>query len=139
VAVYRVSAGNAPGTKTRAAPPPRAPRPTAVPEDLRQRVLRHAALLGAIWVLLLAVDLATGAPFWAQWPGIGMAALVALEASPLLARGGLNAGYARVLVIIGTLALINLFTWTGYPWALWPAGGLVFLELVRRLWDRSPR
>ena len=139
VAVYRVSAGNAPGTKTRAAPPPRTPRPPTAPDNLRQRVLRHAALLGAIWVLLLAVDLATGAPFWAQWPGIGMAALVALEASPLLVRGGLNARYARVLVIIGTLALINLFTWTGYPWALWPAGGLVFLELVRRLWDRSPR
>ncbi len=118
-------------------PRPPTPRPSDTgPDDLRQRVLRHATLLGAIWVLLLVVDLATGAPFWAQWPGIGMAALVALEASPLLVRGGFKARYARGMVIIGTLALINLFTWKGYPWALWPAGGLVFLELVRRLWDR---
>jgi hypothetical protein len=66
-----------------------------------------------------------------------MAALVGLEASPLLARGWFTVHFARGMVIVATLALINLFTWHGYPWALWPAGGLVFVELVRRLWDRS--
>jgi adenylate cyclase len=140
VAVYRISSGDAPLDGDRRQPSTRARRtprdPTPVADDLRQRVLRHATLLGTIWVLLLVVDLATGGPFWAQWPGIGMAALVALEASPLLVRGWFKTQYARSMVIIGTLALINLFTWNGYPWALWPAGGIIFIELVRQFWDR---
>ena len=98
---------------------------------------RHAKLLGAIWALLLVVDPADpGHRFWAQWPGIAMAAVVGREASPLLVRGWFKIQYARGMVIIGTLALINLFTWNGYPWALWPAGGIVFIELVRQFWDR---
>jgi adenylate cyclase len=137
VAVYRVALREGlAGTKRRVPRPSRRPQPAAPASDLRQRVLRHAALLGAIWAMLLVVDLSTGGPMWAQWPGLGMAVLVALEAAPLLARGGFELRYVRGAVIIAMLALINLFTWHGYPWALWPAGGLVLIELVRRLWDR---
>lgn len=135
VAVYRVSPG---GTSAHAAPraPSRRPRQPAPPPDgLRQRVIRHAKLLGAVWLLLAAIDLATGGPVWAHWPAIGMATLVALEAAPLAVRGWFKVQYARGLVIIAVLALINLFTWHGYPWALWPAAGLVFLAVVRQWWQ----
>jgi adenylate cyclase len=141
VAVYRVSLGKkqrsaAQGGRT--ARPSRTPeRATPAPGDLRARVVRHAKLLGAIWAVLFVVDLATGAPFWAHWPGIAMAALVALEAAPLLVGGWFKLQYARGVVIVGALALINLFTWSGYPWVMWPAGALIAIELIRRLGLRS--
>lgn len=141
VAVYRVSLGKKQRSwvlGARKVHPSRAPkRAKPVLDDLRKRVVRHAVLLGAIWAVLFVVDLVTGSPFWAHWPGIAMAALVALEASPLFVRGWFKLQYARGVVIVGTLALINLFTWSGHPWVLWPAGALIAIELIRQLGVRS--
>ena len=141
VAVYRVSHGK---KKHSAAHSARKVRPSQTPEratpapgDLRERVIRHAKLLGAIWVVLFVIDLASGAHFWAHWPGIAIAALVALEATPLFARGWFKVQYVRGMVIVGALALINLLTWSGYPWVMWPAGALIAIELIRRLGVRS--
>lgn len=144
VSVYRVSLDKKqrkPGRKTHSA---RKDRPSRTPEratpdlgDLRERLIRHAKLLGAIWVALLVVDLVTGAPFWAHWPGIAIAVLVALEAAPLFVRGLFNLQFARGVVIVGGLALVNIVTWSGYPWVLWPAGALIAIELIRRLGVRS--
>ena len=143
VAVYRVSSGkkrHGAAHAARKARPSRAPEhATAAPGDLRQRVVRHAKLLGAIWAVLFVVDLVTGAPFWAHWPGTAMAALTALEAAPLFARGWFKLQYARGVVIVGALVLVNLFTWSGYPWVIWPAGALIAIELIRRLSVRSRR
>lgn len=137
VAVYRVSLGK---TRRKAARDAhkvhgsqRRERAASAPGDLRARVIRHVKLLGAIWAVLFMVDLATGSPFWAHWPGIALAALVGLEAAPLFVRGWFKLQYARGVVIVGALALINLVTWSGYPWVLWPAGALVAIELIRRL------
>jgi len=141
VAVYRVSLGK---KQRSAAPGARKARPTPRPEhapsasgDLRKRVIRHAQLLGAMWAVVFVVDLVTGASFWAHWPGLAMAALVALEAAPLFVRGWFKLQYARGVVIIGALVLINLFTWSGYPWVLWPAGALIVIGLIGRLGVRS--
>ena len=141
VAVYRVSLDNkrrrAARFARKARPPPTAERPTPAAIDLRQRVIRHAKLLGALWAVVFVIDLATGAPLWAHWPGIAMAALLGLEATPLFVRGWFKLLYARGVVIVGALALINLFTWSGYPWVMWPTGALIVIELVRRLSGRS--
>ena len=141
VAVYRLSLrGNQarPAQRPRQARPSRAPKhSTPVPGDLRQRIKRHATWLGALWILIVVIDLATGAPFWAHWPGIALATQVAWQAPPLLVGGKYLIQYARGLVIIGALALINLFTWAGYPWVLWPAAALIAIELIRRLSIRS--
>jgi adenylate cyclase len=144
VAVYRVSSGNKqrkPGKKKHSA---RKTHPSRTPEhvtpdlgDLQARVIRHAKLFGAIWAVLLAADLATGEPFWAHWPAIAMAMLVALEAAPLFVRGRFNLQFARGALIVGGLALINVITWSGYPWVMWPAGALIAIELLRRLGVRS--
>ena len=137
VAVYRVALGKKQRSAahgTRKSRPSRTPeRAPPAPGDLRERVIRHAKLLGALWAVLFVVDLATGAPFWAHWPGTAMAALAALEATPLFVRGWFKLQYARGMVIVGALALINLFTWSGYPWVLWPAGALITIELIRWL------
>ena len=144
VAVYRVSRGKkqgAPGKNKHSARNPHPPRmpehATPDPTDLRERVIRHAKLFGVIWVALLVVDLVTGAPFWAHWPGIAMTVLLALEAMPLFIRGRFNLQFARGVVIVGGLALVNLVTWSGYAWVMWPAGALIAIELIRRLGVRS--
>ncbi len=144
VAVYRVSRGKKQrnlGKKKHSARktgPSRTPeRATPDPGNLRERLIRRAKLLGAIWAALLLVDLVTGAPFWAHWPGIAMATLVALKAAPLFVRGWFKLQFARGVAIVGGLVLVNLFTWSGYPWVMWPAGALIAIELIRRLGVRS--
>ena len=137
VPVYRVSLGKKQHSARKARPSRTPERAIPDPGDLRERVIRHATLLGAIWAALLAVDLVTGEPFWAHWPGIAMTVLMALEAAPLFVRGRFNLQFARGVAIVGGLALVNLFTWSGYPWVMWPAGALIAIELVRRLGVRS--
>ena len=110
---------------------------TQVAEDLRERVIRHAKLAGAIWIALLVIDLATGPTFWAQFPGIVLVTLLMLEAAPLLRRRGFNLVSARAAAVVGGLALVNIFTWSGYWWVLWPAGAVTLMELIRRLGKKS--
>ena len=109
------------------------------PAEIYRKFLGGVVWYALVFVLpvLLVVNLSTGATFWAQWPAIAMVALVALQATPLFARGWFKLQYARGAVIVGALALINLVTWSGYPWALWPAGALVVIELARKLSVRS--
>jgi adenylate cyclase len=140
VAVYRVSssqdASRVEAGGAREAREPRAPAQTkATADDRRQRTIRRAAMLGAIWAVLLAVDLGTGPPFWAHWPGMAMATWLALDAAPLFAQGR-SPLVVRALVIVVALALVNLFTWSGYAWFLWPAGALLLFVLMRRLFAR---
>jgi adenylate cyclase len=139
VAVYRIAGAgrrDKRGRRRRQSPHP-SPEPSAPPEGLRARVVRHAIWLAALWGLLLVVDLVTGEPFWAHWPGLAMAALVGLEVPPLFLRGRYWVLYARGIVILVTLAVINLVTWHGYPWVLWCVAGFAAAEFLRRLFVRS--
>ncbi len=115
-------------------------RPEAAPDhdtqpddDLRHKVIRHAKILGSIWIGLLAINLLTGAGFWVQWPGLAMLAILALEASPLLVAGRFEKNTARVAITIAVLTLINLFSWSGTLWVIWPAGALIVVEVIRQI------
>lgn len=79
------------------------------------------------------VDLVTGTPFWAHCPGLVIVLVIALEATPLFVGGRFRLSYTRIVVIVVALAIVNLFTWSGYPWVIWPAAALVTVELFRRL------
>ena len=81
------------------------------------RLLRHRGL-----AMQRAVPVGEGA----------MAALLGLEAVPLFVRGWFKILNACGAVIVGALALINLFSWSGYGWVLWPASLLIIIEMVRR-------
>ena len=143
VSVYRLSLGKKARNPARNVDKARSIRnPVSfkpVSEDLRQRAIQHAKLFGAILLMLVMVDLATGTPFWAHWPGLALGTLIALKATPLFVRGWFKITYACGVVIIGALALVNLFTWSGYLWVMWPAAALITIELIRRLGVRSGR
>lgn len=103
--------------------------------DLRARVIRRLRLFAAIWVVLLAIDIGTGPPLWAHWPGLILAVLVGYRAAPLIARGWFTVAYVRIAVITAALLLANLFTWSGYLWAIWPAAVIILIVLVGRLFS----
>lgn len=140
VPVYGVSRGkgNRQSAKSKQRPY-KAPEPEVQDlEYIRQRFFRNAKLFGALGVALVVIDLVTGSPFWAHFPLIVSATLLLLSAASLMVPRGFNLLISRGAVIIVGLILINLVTWSGYFWALWPAGVLVFIEIVRRLgiWKR---
>jgi len=104
----------------------------------RESVIRYAGLVGAIWATLVAIDLVIGPRFWAHFPGIVLVTLLCLYASPLIVRHGFSLMFARGIVVAGGLLLINVATWSGYLCAMWPVGGILFIEIIRRLgfWKR---
>lgn len=124
-------------TRDRATPPePDHDIPTPDSTDdgaLRDKVILNAKIAGVIWVALAAINLATSGPFWAQWPGLAMVTLLALQAAPLFAAGRFDVRYARLVVIVCGLVLVNLFSWSGVAWVIWPAGALLVVEIIRRL------
>lgn len=144
VAVYSVALDGKPRSAPHEAavpekpsPPPPPPEaedlaPADLPADLKARVLHRGKLLAGIWAILATVDLLTGSGFWAHWPGIAMASAVAWDAAPLFVRGWFSVQYARGVVILATLAVINLLT-SSYPWVIWPAFAMVAIALIRRL------
>jgi adenylate cyclase len=111
----------------------------ATDKPVRWARLRHQArVLGVVWLGLVAIDVLTGAGAWAQWPGIAILTVLGLQAAPLLTNGWFKASYARLGIIVAALALINLATWNGTLWVVWPALALVVFEAIRRLRHSRP-
>jgi adenylate cyclase len=138
VPVYRLVLSEAatPSGRQEASPGPAtalAAIPTATDGGLRQRLGQRALQFGIVWVALVAVNLATSDEFWAVWPGLAFATVLGLKAAPLIARGWLDAWLLRGAMIVTALAAINLITWSGVAWFLWPAGVLLVLSLLRQV------
>jgi adenylate cyclase len=102
-------------------------------KEQKGRLLQQVKLLGAIWAILLVIDISTGPGFWAHWPGIGIATIWGCVAVLLYVSDWRKRIMGCYAVIIAGLAVVNLITWSGYPWVLWPAAGLIAIELIRRL------
>jgi adenylate cyclase len=49
-------------------------------------LIGQAQRFGAILAILLVIDVATGDPFWVQWPALGIAIFLAFRAVPLIGR-----------------------------------------------------
>ena len=110
----------------------RAPHGDPVHEEPANRAARRARQGAILWAAILAVDLLTGPGFWAHWPGIVIATLVALDAVPLVARGWIDRNLVRAGVLIAALAAVNAVTWAGTAWVVWPAGVVIIAALWRR-------
>lgn len=137
VGIGREDAANAAAERDPATRTARERRSDATPAEFNQRlhsrVVRHVKALGILWSALLAIDVATGDGFWAIWPGLAFATALGLEAAPLLARGRIDPLLVRLIVAVAALAAINLTTWSGNLWFLWPAGALTVLYALRRV------
>ncbi len=140
VSVYKVSHGQEQSFlkfKRKPAEKPK-PRPTiqasvAALADTRERTLRFAKLSGLIVLGLFLIDIFTGPPLWAQWPALALGTAIAMQALPMTGLDGTRLQMARVSVLIAALVLINLFSWNGVFWALWPAGALLFSYAAYRV------
>ncbi|GAB5373674.1 MAG: adenylate/guanylate cyclase domain-containing protein [Acuticoccus sp.] len=146
VHIYRVSSGGAarephfrrwpgPESGSDASARPERPHDPAAPAAstaLRERIIRRARQFGIGWLILLALDIATGGGPWAIWPGIALLVALGLEAAPLFARERFPVTFVRAGVVILGLALINLTTWNGGLWFLLPAAAIVAVVVLRR-------
>ena len=113
---------------------PEAPAPAAPPNHLR-RLVRQAQRFGVIWARLSRDQPGDWRRlFLGGLAGIALLAVLGLQAAPLLARAWPDVQLTRLAVIVVALGLINLASWSGQPWFLWPAGVLVVLYLLRRTW-----
>ena len=105
--------------------------------SLRDRVVLRAKILGSVWIGLLAINLATGGNFWAQWPGLALLAAVAMESAPLFATRRFGTSTIRIGMVILLLLAINLLTWSGSLWAVYPAAVLMVVALLLRIKARA--
>jgi adenylate cyclase len=125
--------GTSGGMAEGASPPERQSEPPLASGSARPDIARRAGQYAVILLGLAVIDLSTGGGPWVHWPALGMATAFGLEAAPRLVRGRLNVHLIRCFVIVLGLLAINVLTWSGYPWALWPIGGLALLVLLRAL------
>lgn len=141
VAIYRVSMGKkqrrAQQFKEPASSAPNRDNDNLPTIDLKKSTAHNGRRLGIVWLFLLGIDIATGTPFWAHWPGLAMGGYLALQAAPLFTKDRFELFTARAVVIVCLLALVNIFTWTGYPWVLWPAAVFTLIALLRKVGVRS--
>lgn len=150
VAVYRVS------TQPVTATPPRpsrqkAPRPSPRPNPRQESepvqeltadalggVLRNmgrSLQLGLLFMAaLLAIDLFTGPGFWVHWPILAFGTATAMALAPQLAPfTPFSPSMLRAFIPMIALLLVNLFSWSGTFWAIWPIGVWVFVFLGNRI------
>lgn len=139
VAVYSIAFGGDVERSGTAAPSVETPENSVMadPESigLRHRITQRAKLFGGLWAVSFAVDLLDGALSFTHWLGIVLLGVIAFQASPLLKGGWFRYVDQRGLAVIGFLALVNVFSWSGYPWVLWPAGAFLAFSLFRWLRD----
>jgi adenylate cyclase len=82
IAVYSVG-GSESGTAKASRSAPRNAKPAV---DKKARFFKSAARLGVIWLVLVALNVMTGPPYWVQWPALGIALYLALRSGPLFER-----------------------------------------------------
>lgn len=85
VAVYSVAPTDGEARPTRSAAFER-PRKPGKPPLTWRRIFGDAQRYAFILAILLVIDVATGDPFWVQWPALGMALFLAFKAMPLIGR-----------------------------------------------------
>ena len=94
---------------------------------------RAALLIGT----LMAIDIATGDGFWAHFPSVIILSVLGLVVVPRGGWFGLGFWTSRALVLVAMLLFINLATWSGTLWVIWPAGAFAVLGLWRLI-NRAP-
>ncbi len=82
IAVYSVGGSESAADKA----PRNAARAAKPAVDKKARFYKSAARLVVIWLVLLALNVMTGPPYWVQWPALAMALYLALRSGVLFER-----------------------------------------------------
>ncbi|MEM9105848.1 MAG: adenylate/guanylate cyclase domain-containing protein [Pseudomonadota bacterium] len=105
--------------------------------DLRGRVILHAKILGVVWLGLLFINLVSSGNFWVQWPGLAMLVALGMEAAPLFATPRIRTMTVRFGVLILFLLALNLLTWSGTLWAVYPSAAMIVAAVLHRITVRA--
>ncbi len=97
----------------------------------KQHAPRVVKILGLVAGVTVVINLVTGGGVWAQWPVLLAGTFIALTLAPRYATDRFPVWSLRGAIIVVTLACINLFSWNGSLWFLWPAGAF-FVAMVAR-------
>lgn len=120
--------GPAPAPETFVEP---APAPDAEPAaDTKSAVMARVKPFGFVILGLCLIDAFSGRGLWAHYPAVALATIAGLIAAPILVSARWNAHQLRALILSGGLILMNLFTWSGTPWAIWPVGALLVFGVI---------
>ncbi len=111
--------------------------PTPKDDDLPEDLKRRAKQFGLIFAGLCLVDIISDRGIWAHWPGLALLTVWLLKAAPFWANDRISPAFARGAIVVGALVMVNLFSWDGDFWAIWPAGVLLFVHLMRRTRKRT--
>ena len=140
VSVYRIAMSK-PGLSFRRKTAPKASAHRTARHDAEtapsqpQFSLRRFALLSILLSgALVLINLVTGGTVWAHWAILAAATISGLKWAEYLVPTSLSDIIpAKTLVLIASLTMVNLFSWSGYPWVLWPAGAALLLGLGRKI------
>ncbi|AZV79644.1 adenylate/guanylate cyclase domain-containing protein [Parasedimentitalea marina] len=101
------------------------------PQPTYPRSVMLAALISGALVL---VNLVSGGGIWAHWPILAAASIAAFSMADNVIPRQISALVpARAVVTIAALTLVNIFSWSGYLWVLWPAGALLIVAVTRKI------
>jgi adenylate cyclase len=108
-----------------------APRPgVALSPQAKVKRLRYLGLGTGAAVLL---NMISGGSFWPAWPIVTAAGLYGLHSgAALLGQNHIKGISLNLWVIAAFLVCVNLMTWSGTPWALWPLSGLLAVGVLAR-------
>jgi len=109
------------------------PKAKSASKPLRYYTKTAALICGG----LLAIDILSGGGIWAHIPVGIILALLGIIAVPRSGWRGIGLWSTRALILVAMLTFINVVTWDGTLWVIWPAGVLVGLGLWRAI-NRAP-
>jgi len=138
VAVYRVAADGgktALSTLSRSfgrAEPRAADRPGRSPAPYGG-LARLAKGLGVMWLFLLFIDLSSDKGVFSHWTALPLLAILGFLAAPRIAPDPRMTTLLRLGLALVLLVLINLFSWSGSLWVIYPAAGIVALGALQML------
>jgi adenylate cyclase len=105
--------------------------PAPTDDDLQERLSRRAKQFGLIFAGLCLVDIITDRGVWAHWPGLVLLIVWLWQAAPLWVTERRSLPFVRGAIAVAALVLINLFSWSGFFWVIWPAGALLLVHVMR--------
>ena len=100
---------------------------------LRDTLIRTGSTLGVLWGVLFVIDISSGRGFFSHWTLLPILVYLGYQAAPLLGRSAGKLALTRLGVAVAGLFLINIFSWSGTLWVIYPAVIMIAVFALRKL------